>query len=148
MKFPQADSTIKDGKKIVKYFKSHQIPAAILKRYQNSNYDKKILLKLPVKTHWGSSATCLNSLQVNQLAIELIITELSCNQTIRIEDDHVKSIVLNDEFWKNVDNLLKVLNKLVIGISMFESDTPCLSKVLDWYYNQLESSGKILYFLL
>jgi len=31
MKLPWADSTIKDGKKIVKYFKSHQIPAAILK---------------------------------------------------------------------------------------------------------------------
>ncbi|CAB5208052.1 unnamed protein product [Rhizophagus irregularis] len=55
-------------------------------------------------------------------------------------DDDVKSIVLNDEFWKDVDNLLKVLNELVIGISIFESDTPCLSKVVDWYYNQLESS--------
>ena len=147
MKLPWADSTIKDGKKIVKYFKSHQVPAAILKWYQDSNYDKKISLKLPVKTHWGSSAICLNSLQVNQLAIELIITELSRNQSVRIEDN-VKSIVLNDEFWKDVDNLLKALNELVIGISMFESDTPCLSKVLDWYYNQLESSGKILYFLL
>ncbi|PKY35238.1 hypothetical protein RhiirB3_396069, partial [Rhizophagus irregularis] len=68
-------------------------------------------------------------------------TELSRNQTIRIDDD-VKSIVLNDEFWKDVDNLLKVLNELVIGISIFESDTPCLSKVVDWYYNQLESSDK------
>uniref|UniRef100_U9TDT1 HAT C-terminal dimerisation domain-containing protein n=1 Tax=Rhizophagus irregularis (strain DAOM 181602 / DAOM 197198 / MUCL 43194) TaxID=747089 RepID=U9TDT1_RHIID len=121
MKLPWANNTMKKGKTIVKYFKSHQVPSAILKRYQNSNYDKKISLKLP-------------------LAIELTITELSRNQTIRIDDD-VKSIVLNDEFWKDVDNLLKVLNELVIGISIFESDTPCLSKVVDWYYNQLESSG-------
>jgi ABC-type Zn uptake system ZnuABC Zn-binding protein ZnuA len=40
MKLPWADSIMKNGKKIVKYFKSHQIPAAILKRHQNSNYDK------------------------------------------------------------------------------------------------------------
>ncbi|CAB4439805.1 unnamed protein product [Rhizophagus irregularis] len=39
-----------------------------------------------------------------------------------------------------VYSILKVLNELVIGISIFESDTPCLSKVVDWYYNQLESS--------
>ncbi|GES90591.1 uncharacterized protein LOC112597101 [Rhizophagus clarus] len=115
-----------------------EFPAAILKRYQLSNYDRRISLKLPVKTCWGSSAICLNSLQVNQLAIELTITELSRNQTVRIEDD-IKSIVLDDEFWEDVDNLLKVLNELVIGISMFESDTPSLSKVLDWYHNQLES---------
>ena len=146
MKLSWADSTMRNGKKIVKYFKSHQIPAAILKRYQNSNYDKQISLKLSVKTRWGSSAICLNSLQVNQLAIELTITELSCNQTIRIEDD-VRNIILNDGFWKDVDNLLKILNELIIGISMFESDTPSLSKVLDWYYNQLESSGKIFFFL-
>jgi len=56
-------------------------------------------------------------------------------------------LILNDGFWKDVDNLLKILNELVIGISMFESDTPSLSKVLDWYYNQLESSGKIFFFL-
>ncbi|PKB92587.1 hypothetical protein RhiirA5_444124, partial [Rhizophagus irregularis] len=130
---------MKKGKTIVKYFKSHQVPSAILKRYQNSNYDKKISLKLPVKTRWRSSAICLNSLQLNQLAIELTITELSRNQTVRIDDD-VKSIILDDGFWKDVDNLLKVLNELVIGISIFESDTPCLSKVVDWYYNQLESS--------
>ncbi|CAB4393752.1 unnamed protein product [Rhizophagus irregularis] len=139
MKLSWVDSTIKNGKKIVKYFKSHQIPAAVLKRYQRSSYDKQISLKLPVKTRWGSSAICLNSLQVNQLAIELTVTELSRNQTVRIDDD-MRSIVLNDGFWKDVDNLLKVLNELVIGISMFESDTPFLSKVLDWYYNQLESS--------
>nr|CAG8479006.1 9870_t:CDS:2 [Entrophospora candida] len=111
MKLSWADTTMKNIKRTVKYFKSHQIPAAILKQYQLSNYNKQISLKLPVKTRWGSSAACLNSLQVNQLAIELTITKLSQNQA------------------------------LVIGISIFESGTPCLSGVLDWYYDQLESSG-------
>src|SRR2546421_10319214 len=73
MKIPWADDIMKNGKKIVRYFKSHQVPAAILKRHQLSNYNKQISLKL----RWGSSAICLKSLQVNQLAIELTITELS-----------------------------------------------------------------------
>ena len=140
MKIPWADDIIKNGKKIVRYFKSHQVPAAILKRHQLSNYNKQISLKLPVKTRWGSSAICLKSLQVNQLAIELTIIELSRNRKIKIDDD-IKNTVLDDEFWQNIDDLLEILNQFVIGISIFESDTPSLSKVLDWYY-QLESSGK------
>ena len=140
MKIPWADDIIKNGKKIVRYFKSHQVPAAILKRYQLSNYNKQISLKLPVKTCWRSSAICLKSLQVNQLAIELTITELSRNRKIKIDDD-IKNTVLDDEFWQNIDDLLEILNQFVIGISIFESDTPSLSRVLDWYY-QLESSGK------
>lgn len=152
MKISWAHNIIKNGKKIVKYFKSHQVPAAILKRYQLSNYNKQISLKLPVKTRWGSSAVCLKSLQVNQLAIELTITELSRNQNIRIDND-IKDTILDNEFWQNIDNLLKILNQFVIGISIFESDTPSLSKVLGWYCNQLELSGKyniiniIIYFI-
>ncbi|PKC57489.1 hypothetical protein RhiirA1_401377, partial [Rhizophagus irregularis] len=72
-------------------------------------------------------------------------TELSRNQTVRIDDD-VKSIILDDGFWKDVDNLLKVLNELVIGISIFESDTPCLSKEKNGVFvNKLawETAGKV-----
>ena len=88
----------------------------------------------------GSSAICLKSLQVNQLTIELTITELLQNRKIKIDDD-IKNTVLDDEFWQNIDDLLEILNQFVIGISIFESDTPSLSRVLDWYY-QLESLGK------
>lgn len=147
MKLSWADTIMKNSKIIVKYFKSHQIPAAILKRYQLSNYNKQISLKLPVKTRWGSSAACLNSLQVNQLAVELTVTELSRNQAVNIDED-IKNIVQDNGFWQEVNYLFRVLNQLVIGISIFESDTPCLSRVLDWYYDQLESSGNSIIIII
>ncbi|CAJ0634635.1 14535_t:CDS:2, partial [Entrophospora sp. SA101] len=82
---------------------------------------------------------CLVSDGCNQLAIELTITLLSRNQAVNIDED-IKNIVQDNGFWEEVGDLFRILNQLVIGISIFESDTPCLSGVLDWYYDQLESS--------
>jgi hypothetical protein len=73
----------------------------------------------------------------------LTITELSRNQAVNIDED-IKNIVQDNGFWQEVNDLFRVLNQLVIGISIFESDTPCLSRVLDWYYDQLESSGNVI----
>ena len=42
-----------DSKEIVKYFKSHNIPSEVLKRYQRRNNTPAISLKLPCKTRWG-----------------------------------------------------------------------------------------------
>ncbi|CAJ0828255.1 13318_t:CDS:2, partial [Entrophospora sp. SA101] len=78
----------------------------------------------------------------NQLAIELTITLLSRNQAVNIDED-IKNIVQDNGFWEEVGDLFRILNQLVIGISIFESDTPCLSGVLDWYYDQLESSEEL-----
>ena len=51
--------------------------------------------------------------------------------------------VINDEiFWKDIEDLLLVLDKLVTGISLFESDTPRLALFYSWYHEQLESNGK------
>ncbi|CAG8850611.1 42934_t:CDS:2, partial [Gigaspora margarita] len=62
----------------------------------------------PVKTRWGSSATCLNSLFQNQLALQLTITELA-------HDNHTTIPEAISDFIKN---------KLVTGIATFESDIP------------------------
>ncbi|CAJ0831037.1 9955_t:CDS:2, partial [Entrophospora sp. SA101] len=89
---------------------------------------------------WADT-TMKNSKRIvnNQLAIELTITLLSRNQAVNIDED-IKNIVQDNGFWEEVGDLFRILNQLVIGISIFESDTPCLSGVLDWYYDQLESS--------
>ncbi|CAJ0756762.1 1654_t:CDS:2, partial [Entrophospora sp. SA101] len=62
-----------------------------------------------------------------------------CAKAVNIDED-IKNIVQDNGFWEEVGDLFRILNQLVIGISIFESDTPCLSGVLDWYYDQLESS--------
>ncbi|CAG8713504.1 22330_t:CDS:2, partial [Gigaspora rosea] len=85
----------------------------------------QISLKYPVKTRWGSLATCLNSLVQNQLALKLTITELSHDSHTTVPD---------------------AINKLVADISTFESDTPRLALFYQWYHEQLESDdNKIIY---
>ena len=65
----------KKTKEIVKYFKSHNIPAAILKWHQTCTYKKS--LKTFVIIHWGSIMACLSSLVKNKSAIHLTKIELS-----------------------------------------------------------------------
>ncbi|CAG8703414.1 4515_t:CDS:2, partial [Dentiscutata heterogama] len=107
----------------------------ILKRYQEDKYGLNYkTLKLPVETRWGSSANCLNSIKVNQLAISLATTELINNSTTIINSEIIE-IVQNNEFWNEVQNLLVILKILVSGITIFESDISYLSQFYKWYEN-------------
>jgi len=118
---------------IVKFFKRHTIPAAILKKYQEINYGSKFKsLKLPVETRWGSSVKCLDSIKSNQLAISLTTTELINHPTSSI-DLEIINIVQNNEFWNEVQNLLVILKILVSGITIFEGNTSYLSQFYKWY---------------
>lgn len=113
---------------------------AILKRHQLATYQQQIALKLPVNTRWGSSAACLNSLLQNQLALKLTITEMMYNNNNALPES-VNNAIEDEEFWTNIEILLSVLDKLVTGISLFESDTPRLALFYLWYHEQLESDG-------
>jgi hypothetical protein len=133
MKLPWAKNILKSAKQIVVYFRIHIIPAAILKRYQKTNYGANyVSLKLPVKTRWGSSAACLNSVYRNHLALSLATTEISNNNTIEI-DSEVEEKIYDRNFWIEIQNLLNLLEQFAIGISLFESDTPKLSQFYEWY---------------
>ncbi|CAG8830347.1 40755_t:CDS:2, partial [Gigaspora margarita] len=77
-------------------------------------------------------ATCFNSLVQNQLALKLTITELA-------HDNH--TVVPNT--IREIESLLTVLDKLVAGIAIFESDIPKLALFYNWYHEQLESDDLI-----
>lgn len=141
MKVPWSANILKRAKEIVLYFRSHQIPMAILRRHQLATYKHRRSLKLPAKTRWGSSATCLNSVLQNQLALKLTITEITHNNHEKLPD-LINNTVMDEAFWKEIESLLLILDKLVAGISLFESDTPHLALFYLWYYEQLESDGK------
>ncbi|CAG8793401.1 20665_t:CDS:2, partial [Gigaspora margarita] len=81
------------------------------------------------KTRWGSLATCLNSLVQNQLALKLTITELSHDSHTTVPDA--------------ISDIITSENKLVTGISTFESDTPRLALFYQWYHEQLESEDYV-----
>ncbi|KAF0493593.1 zinc finger bed domain-containing protein 1-like [Gigaspora margarita] len=88
MKLNQIKSIFKKTKAIVKFFKNHNIPAAIFRCHQQSQ-KLKTSLKLPAKTRWRSFFICMESVKVNHVAISLTITELVANQ------DNIEKIVEN-----------------------------------------------------
>ena len=72
----------------------------LMERYQLATYGTNYCtLKLPVKTRWGSVATCLSSLKINQLAIKLSLTEILRNSYIFI-DEAVRDIIQSENFWR------------------------------------------------
>ena len=54
----------------------------------------------------------------------------------------ISNTIESEDFWWNIESLLAVLDKLVAGIAIFESDTPKLALFYLWYYEQLESNSK------
>ncbi|CAG8812923.1 37787_t:CDS:2, partial [Gigaspora margarita] len=94
------------------------------------------------KTRWGSLATCFNSIVQNQLALKLTITKLSHDSHTTVPDA-ISDIITCESFWENIESLLIILDKLVTGISTFESDTPRLALFYQWYHEQLESDNYV-----
>ena len=54
----------------------------------------------------------------------------------------INKTIKDENFWKNIRNLLLILDRLIVGISLFEADTPQLALFYLWYHEQLESDGK------
>ncbi|CAH1766155.1 4139_t:CDS:2, partial [Entrophospora sp. SA101] len=135
---------VKDSKKVVKYFKAHLIPSAVFKRHQKANYQYPTSLKLPVKTRWGSSVMCLQSVIKNKLALELTITELSFDSSFDL-DSEVKLIIQSQQYWNNIVSTLIILNKLFDGIKFYESDQLNLAYFYDWYQNLFNSDDNLNY---
>ena len=123
---------------ILKHIKN---PAAIFKWQQIFNYSTLKSLKFPVKTQWRSTAACFYSIQENWLALQCTHLELSELDNINYPDK-IGNIITNDEYWTEVNKLFCMLDNLVAGITMFESNTPCLALFYEWYKEQLESLGK------
>ena len=55
---------------------------------------------------------------------------------------HFSKISLRSNWLLLKSCIIIVLDKLVTGILLFESDTPWLALFYFWYYEQLESNGK------
>ncbi|CAJ0876189.1 5052_t:CDS:2 [Entrophospora sp. SA101] len=144
VKISWVDIVVKDSKKVVKYFKAHLIPSAVFKRHQKANYQYPTSLKLPVKTRWGSSVMCLQSVIKNKLALELTITELSFDSSFDL-DSEVKLIIQSQQYWNNIVSTLIILNKLFDGIKFYESDQLNLAYFYDWYQNLFNSDDNLNY---
>ena len=109
-------------KEIVKFFKLKHIPNAILNEKQGVNFQS---LKLPVATKWGSTVTCMESIQVNKQLLKecLIHPDIETLATNKI-----KSAILNDDvFWDRNVKFIELLNPVVRLITFMENTNATLS---------------------
>lgn len=115
--------TIKKGKQIVKeIILSHKLDAIFKEKQTN----KKITLKLPVCTRWGTHVIFLHSILENKCALKSVAID---DEAERILSNSAKTQLLNDTFWNTTLQLYKLLKPIADWIKIIESDTPQISLV-------------------
>jgi hypothetical protein len=115
-----------NAKALVKYFKSHVQSMAKLKRIQQENYNKEIVLVLPAITRWGTHLECFQSLIKSQIAIEQTLMDSRIRQNM---DSNLRFYVLHDEFWEKLTLLTSILKPIIITLKLFESNDSTLSSI-------------------
>ncbi|CAG8719460.1 25422_t:CDS:2 [Gigaspora rosea] len=83
-----------------------------------------------------------NTSAMKKLALKPTITELAHDNHTEIPNT-ISYTINSEDFWKKIEFLITVLDKLVAGIAIFESDTPKLALFYNWYHEQLESDEDI-----
>lgn len=126
----------------IKTIRNSQLLAAEFKQL-NTEKGIQSSLHLPVKTRWGSYLECLNSL----VATKTIL------QTMAINDDATKTlpkkhkqVLLDDQFWTNLENFRSLLRPIVHWITYLEGDYNSIHVV--WSsFSEIEKSLESLAFL-
>ncbi|CAB4403798.1 unnamed protein product, partial [Rhizophagus irregularis] len=113
---------IEKAKKLLIYFRNHQVILAALRRLQKEKYGKEIALILPCDTRWGSSYSCINQLFLTKSAIRSTIVEDHLNL-----DDRMKSLISRDTFWNDLGKIRNFLENFAIFIKKLEGDETFLS---------------------
>jgi len=110
-------------KKIVKeIILSHRLHAI----FKEKQVDKKITLKLPVCTRWGSHVIFLNSIIKNRIPLRYVAID---ERTEYLLSNSTKIQLLNDTFWNTTTQLYDILKPISNWITQIENDTPQLSLV-------------------
>ncbi|CAH1736275.1 unnamed protein product [Aphis gossypii] len=114
---------VNKGKEIVKeIIFSHRLDAI----FKEKQVDKKITLKLPVCTRWGSHVIFLNSIIKNRSALRSVAIDERAEYLL---SNTTKIQLLDDTFWNTTTQLYDILKPISNWITQIESDTPQLSLV-------------------
>jgi hypothetical protein len=76
-------------------------------------------LKLPCKTRWGSHCTSLKSLQNTRIALQTFAVHEDGSNLLRSD---VKAALLDEDFWKMINQCIALLEPITAAIFKFESD--------------------------
>lgn len=72
---------------------------------------------------------CLESVHMNKQALKLLAIDEQVQDILK-KSSHIKQNILNDVFWDKVQGLLRLLKPIANAITVSESDTPSMSKVI------------------
>jgi len=140
LKIDQIKSVVENAKKLVNYFKGHVQAAAKLKRIQKENYSKEIALVLPALTRWGTHLDCFQSLQNSKTALEQALMDIRIRQNM---DSTLRTHILSDDFWEDLDIITKIMEPMVSTLKLFESDISILSTVYSYFKKVMDQVNQI-----
>ena len=66
---PKLANCFEAAKTVIKYFRTHAVPAAVLKNHQFTKYNKRLALLLPGNTRWQGTTDSLKSLLHSKVAL-------------------------------------------------------------------------------
>jgi len=140
LKIDQIKSVVENAKKLVNYFKGHVQAAAKLKRIQKENYSKEIALVLPALTRWGTHLDCFQSLQNSKTALEQALMDVRIRQNM---DSTLRTHILSDDFWKDLNIITKIMQPMVSTLKLFESDISILSTIYSYFKKVMDQINQI-----
>jgi hypothetical protein len=108
----------------IKTIKRSQVLTALLAKIVK---EKSVgeTLKLPCKTRWGSNYTSLKSLQNSKIPLQTLVVHEEGNN---LRSD-IKAALLDEDFWKIIDQCIVLLKPITAAIIKFESDSYNMHKV-------------------
>lgn len=123
VKLDSISNIVNNGKSIVKEITlSHRLDA-IFKEKQSG---KKLSLKLPVKTRWGSHVSFMKSLLLNKNALRMVAID---DRVEKLLTETSKNDLLSDKFWATILHLYELLKPVANWITIIEGDSPQISLV-------------------
>lgn len=136
MKLPSFNEVSNSAKEIVKEINSSHLLKSTFTEIQDdmiksdkTKKAKKVSLKLPGNTRWGSIIFCIESLLYNKKCLKrLVITDGV------ILKHRVQLNILDDNFWMNLLSLHEIIAPILKWITILEGDYSTLSLVPQAYF--------------
>lgn len=120
---------------INKIKKSHRLNSVFMEKQAEKKI--QVALKLPPETRWGYSLQALQSLKANSgvlkiMAVDTELDEMDGTNTDAVDTlempGQVKKLILDDQFWHKIDDLIELLQPIVVCLTQLEGDDLIIHK--------------------
>lgn len=132
-KLDSFSTCFRDAKLVVRKIKGSHTCYSKLKEIQMCRNNKVLALHIPGDTRWNSIIITLDSIIRSKEELKI----LAITDDIPL-DDHVKSLLLLDRFWRNVQHCEKLLKPIFNVIQFLQRNSTVLSDAVE-IFHYLES---------